>query len=334
MSVPAPFSAFPVLGIHPESGLTFAWSEMVHNESLSELSCGADGVALGMVMLIYFDDLQDALQQLLGYSYRAGAGDLQRNLPFQHPYFNQLWCTRIDRCQFLQSTGNETWVDPTGSGTISTWTFAKLGLKFTRPNYPLLEDSDIEEGEWERFTDRYWKPKIDILSRPDGMFKFEEGTDVPTGRGIIGSVGQRLGKAELQRTWYQIPEAGVYNANSFPEHLFLLDDGTPRLGTVNDAEFLGCATGTLLYMAPDIVPIPLQMPGYLMGIAGESVQLQYNIRFNFIYFDPPIGPGTTKRGHNNMPWSKNNLWYPVISQSTPPKPPFASSDFTQLFTIM
>lgn len=350
-------SPYPILDVHPLSGLTFPWSEAVGSESMSDASFGADGVALGMVMDINFTDLEDAIQQLLGYSYRAAAGKLARVLPFQHPYFNQLWCTRIARVQFRGPIGNETWIDANGvefgGGTISTWKYARLGLQFTRPPYPILTLTDIRTTgvtqEWERYTDRFWQPSVEVLSREGMSFRYAEGAAGPTGplgQLTPGSPGQRLGKLRLTRTWYQIPQDGVYNSFGLPSKLFLYTSGAtsrPRLGTVNKTEFMGCPAETLLYDAPEITPAPLQMPAYLMGLgAGDSVpQLQYNIKFHFIFFDPPLGPSATTRGHNCMPYSGDGKWYKVYSQNSidiglgaANQPPFEPSEFSELFTIL
>ena len=92
----------PALQIHGSSGLSFPWAEPHHDgvKGSSSHTFGPDGVTAVMKMYIYWDDLQDALQELLGYSWReppvtlGGSPILRRSLPWQHPVFNQLYVKR------------------------------------------------------------------------------------------------------------------------------------------------------------------------------------------------------------------------------------------------
>lgn len=62
----------PDLQIYPRSGLSFPWAEdqTGHGKGTGSMHLGPDGVGLGMSMFIYWEDLEDACTQLLGYSYR------------------------------------------------------------------------------------------------------------------------------------------------------------------------------------------------------------------------------------------------------------------------
>jgi hypothetical protein len=117
---------FPALEIQPTSRLSFPWAE--YNPSVQgtfDASFGPDGVGLGMVMIIYWQDLVQALTELLGYSWREPPTQptglttggpipptpavLHRKLPWQHPLFDQLWVKRVSRVQGirLQGKGNQ-----------------------------------------------------------------------------------------------------------------------------------------------------------------------------------------------------------------------------------
>lgn len=266
---------------------------------------------------------------------------LQRNLPWRHPKWSQLWCTRISQVQGLQWTGKKLEPVPAfdKAGIIigspaSEYTLALLSLQFERPNYVVLSDDQITEGqEYRRYLDRYWQTSIQMLSREGSAFKWAEGnlnTDTPAGPrpGFFkGSVGQKLAHHKIKRTWYQLPEQAIYDANGFPAIL------ARYAGCVNSIDFLGFPAGTLLMEPADITPQPLQLPPELMQLFSEGVQLQCNVTFNFDYFDPPLGTGATTRGHNTMPWSGDGKWYKVTSQIGN-YTPFVTKDFYSLFRII
>lgn len=336
---------FPNLQVQAGSGLAFPWVEFnSRSGSVADISMGPDGVAMGMVMIVFWDDLEEACQALLGYSYRDTDLDpvqLGRVLPWRHPYWTQLWCTRIVKVQGLDNRGKD---DGFGDGPFTDYAFARLTLQFTRPPYAILDDLDplVNLGlggrqEWMRYTDRFWTPSIQILSREGMQYKFVEGAaGSPLNRAFPGSVGQKLSKVGLKRTWYQIPEKAVYNSAGFPANLiYSLGDTTIQLlGCVNNASFFGCAAGTLLYTAVEITPRPLHLPAFLMDIQGESVQLQYDVTFHYEYFDPPIGGGgATTHGHNCMPYAKDGLWYKVASQVGGTLP-FPYAVFPNMFKIL
>ena len=74
----------PALRIHPTSGLDFPWAEY-HPDGVtgsSSHTCGPDGVTVAMRMLIYWDTLPYAVQQLLGYSYRDSGTLTPRGTPW------------------------------------------------------------------------------------------------------------------------------------------------------------------------------------------------------------------------------------------------------------
>ena len=401
------------LSIQPGSGLTFPWAEFLSKSgSVADVSMGTDGVAQGMSILIYWSDLPEAVQQLLGYSYRTvsaasgitgataaspieitsvghnlNTGDvatvtgvlgltgangswvvtktgantftlndssgtgvytaasgsyttstLKRILPWRHPYWTQLWCTRIGSVKPHQPTGNlVTWAVPadvqTGDVTgspVTEYTLALLTLQFTRPNYTILADDDINGDESNRYLDRFWKPNVQMLSREGQVFVYSEGAVSPGGplnKQFPGSVGQKLMHLKLQRTWYQLPEAAVYDSNGMPSVLVRF------MGRVSSATFMGMTAGTVLLEGLDITPQPLQIPSDLMGITSKSVQNQYNVSFNIDYFDPPLGASATTRGHNTMPWAGNGKWYKVVSQ-VGGFTPFETADMNSMFKII
>ncbi len=237
-------SPYPQLQRYPLSGLNFSWAFTVIRPGhwSGSMSAGTEGVIVTEEMLVYWDDLVDPLVnmlgQLLGFSIRTAPGFLSRILPFQHPTFTQLWCTRISSVAGIQDRGIDSvnvvpLVGNVKVAPTSQFTLAKLTLQFTRPHYAVLADNDplLAEDqygyaqEWNRYTDRFWTPSTQMLSSEREQFIWAEGA--PGGRGVgfndgqisQGSFGKRVQRQKLKRTWYELPEAGVYDSNGYPINL-------------------------------------------------------------------------------------------------------------------
>ncbi len=329
-------SPYPDLQMQPNSGLTIPWSEYISKAGgTSDASFGADGTVLGMNILVYWRDIETAVQELLGYSYVADPPAslsgythvLKRVLPFQHPLWNQLWCTRIAKVHNIKFEGKEDGavspVTGVSSYSVSTYSLALLTCQFTRPNYPILTDDQIMVGgvpqEWLRYVDRHWTPKVQIINREGNQFTFRDG--LAAGNHFPGNAGTAIATVELTRCWHQLPEAAVYNSDGFPQNLFT-DSATGNviLGSVNRyslaasdvGEFFGCPAGTLRYDGPEIMPRPLQIPPVLMGLIGEDHQLQYDIVFHFTYFKGRRRSADINiQGHNCLAWAGDCFWYPA-----------------------
>lgn len=353
------------LQVHTSSGLSFPWAEYTPKGRGTTLdgSFGHDGggATAAYVIVVPWEYAKVAVPELVGYSRRVEQADgtyaLSRVLPFRHPYFQSLWCSRIAAIQPLA------WRDLNmgdGTGPYSDYQAILFTLQFTRPPYSVLPDTNkevVDKGESRRFTDRFWKPTVQTISREGMGWAFSAGR--PNGKQFTGNLGARLGKAYLQRTWYQLPEDAVYDENGLPDHL-LFDDTDPnnpqsRLCTVNASDFQGMPAYTLLLqnfeITPRPLPFPLTFPPILANLPfAEYYPLQYDVTFYFEYFDPPRGwanpdPDDTtlidERGHNLAPWPADNRWYPVaslgysingVTQGAGQRP-FLTSDFTQLWTV-
>lgn len=340
-------SPFP-LKVYPSSGLTFAWKEMHEKDGIHSSFDGAlgpDGVVFTMVMRINWNDLAVALQQLLGYSWRdtsTSPSTLRRNLPWQHPFTNQLWVKSISSIKGVQLNGIGVNIAQLmggagagfqpNAGPWSTFVYADLVLHFWRPPYYVRTDQDVQingpngvfQAEWLRYCDKGWQDDVQILSREGSQYLFSPGQGL-NGKYFQGSVGQKLMRSKVRRTWYQIPEAALFASNADktpqgePTNLLLTQTattnpitgyvypaGSPIGGCVNsplgggtddtDAtkRFFGAPIGTLLYEVAEYKPHPLQMPAYLMripGLGGQGLeplsQVQYDVTLHFDRFDPP-----------------------------------------------
>lgn len=246
--------------VWPGSGLTFGWRFVAGSTWPGDLSLGFEGGSvLTEQMEIQFADLVNPAVnvpgQLLGWSERVpstqlgtiGLGQpppqsqLNRHLPFQHPLYPELWCTRITRVEERQSQGYDLNViiprSFENSAPYGKYTLARLTLMFTRPPYAIVSDSDMDlshtdaltgsRQEWLRYTDRFWSVNTQILGREQQQYQFAEGRPSQLGTPpgskpapFPSAFGKPVSHQKLKRTWYQVPEAGVYDANGYPANLF------------------------------------------------------------------------------------------------------------------
>lgn len=230
------------LQIHPNSGLLFPWAFTGQfNLHLSD-----DGVGWAETMMIPWKFLEQALVALIGYSWRdtstiptLGFPTLRRKLPWQHPYFNQLWVKGISEVRGLRMQGTSETSPPedgghdfstTGSGSgdgtplnFGPWTNyerALLVIQFHRPPYYIRSDADIVDPntgyqqEWLRYVDKHWSLASQVLTSEGGRFLWSGSpSNSGTGgyaNGMPGKVGQVVQHQKLSRTWYQIPEAALF----------------------------------------------------------------------------------------------------------------------------
>lgn len=320
------------LQLQPGSGLTFPWAEEnLRVEGSFDAHLGPDGAGVGMTMLINWEDLQRAAKEILGYSWRDISGGtpgvLRRVLPMQHPFFSQLWARSITKVVGLQQQGKNTGEfvlvdgDGAGVGSIAThapftdFNLARITISFWRPPYFVRTDRDILDAnglprEYLRYVDKTWQINSNMLSREGGAFRF---LNLPSGTttDFPGSVGQVTTHLRVSKTWYEVPEACLFQMLAtdgtplgIPYNLlytqtvtknlisgtnYLYPAGQPIGGCVNapiggaatnDADaslrFFGCFAGTLRYDAVEIKPRPLQLPALLMqipqfGSAGEPI---------------------------------------------------------------
>lgn len=209
-----------------------------------------------------------------------------------------------------------------------------------------LPDSEIATAadEYKRYVQTTVSPTIEILSA-DGasqlLFAETSPAAPPINAGpvITGAaraafpapIGVLLPKAKITLEWLNVPR-DYLTAN--PDVLFpdkLLD----RMGTVNDAPFLGRPAGTLLMQPPELVEVPTPVAAEGVGDLDYDILQQVNVRLTFDYFDPlPGAAAPVTRGHNLMPFRGNNRFYLCTRDgSTNLANAFLRyTDFSQLFT--
>jgi hypothetical protein len=160
-----------------------------------------------MQIVVHWEDVGDALTRLVGHSYRDPSGGpggtprLRRELPWQHPYSNQLWVRNVSSVKgiILQGVNSTLGVGEGGvgagavanAGPWSEFQFALLTLHFWRPPYYVRTDSDVQDAggiqqEWLRYTDRHWVIQTQMLSREGGQLTFVAGQgNVATGTATL-----------------------------------------------------------------------------------------------------------------------------------------------------
>lgn len=237
----------PGLRSHPTSGLSFPWAEYHPDPSTgsSTHSFGSDGVVVGMKIIIFWDDLPRACQEILGFSYRdasrltpRGTPWLRRKLPWQHPVWNQLYVKRISEVRGIRPQGKRftsllvavltsagQGVPFGGDGSLpnlgpqTDFFLAELTLHFWRPPYYVRSDAAVvspttgNPQEWLRYVSKNWEMSLNMLSREGGTFKWLPGIQPPAAADYFpGSVGQPLTHFKVSRTWYQIPEQALFSS--------------------------------------------------------------------------------------------------------------------------
>lgn len=256
----------------PGSGLSFPFTLLTGNvEGKSHASMGPDGVASSVVMGILWSDLQTAIKEILGYSWRDTSTcppTLRRNLPWQEPYYKQTYAKSIHEIKGIRAEGNsainlEDVIVLTGSGVglgagaglnFGPWAefrFAMLTIQFWRPPYFLRTDEDIvhtfswtaksgpqtrtTQCEWLRYFDKHWVINTQMLSKENTSMVWAGDANIhanPVPTYFRGAVGQKVTKIKLKRTWHQIPERAIFD---------VLVDNTPN-GLPNNLLYMRTST--------------------------------------------------------------------------------------------
>lgn len=231
---------------HPTSGLgKLRWAEWQGNDGTigaGDASLSPDGVSCSMTIYIFWEDLNEFLTAVLGYSQRLNFKDrpsiLTRKLPWQHPYWNQLFVKRVSSVKGLQLRGQSQanpvdLFEPARGGVgagydqnFGPWTefsYALLTLQFWRPPYYVLSDAAIMDAnsyqqEWMRYVTFQESQSGQMLSREGQTFKYTDGQGIEAGRQFVGSVGQAVMKGELLLHWHELPQAAIFEtgADGFP----------------------------------------------------------------------------------------------------------------------
>jgi hypothetical protein len=309
-----------------------------------------------MDIRIDWDDLKIAIPQLIGYGVliqnKIPPGppftfSLSRRLPAKHPKFPWCRCTRIlgirGRLGHKKSGPRMT---AFGQGFYGDWDTADVSLLFEAPNYPILEDSEID-AEHQRYVLKTYDSSVEGLARRGENWKF-----ISLAAGTTSFAGDLLlkqPKGILHWRWYNVPEnfyllgkliptnfaACVARVNShyFPEYGWSIDQ-TDNLTSVQ------FRPGTLLLLPQKSTPTSQIHPQ--IGTLGPFVDPSdfprtYDIDIQWVHFDPPsddtarvilpdvpgdLPGGTLIRGHNLVPVpvasATQRRWYAAMRAGRAP----------------
>jgi hypothetical protein len=273
------------------------------------------GGEASVIGLVGSAKLTAALRYAVGYNNISGGPNIaiRRTNPVAHPKYPLLFCTSAAETEFAPNpAGLKVPANPVAAGGLpqliasTGYRQSHVTLRFQPLPYTMLEDGStpsLQEYQRNTFIDQ--EPRSEVLSLSGFQQIYVEGTGLPAvgytnpmGTTYQSEVGQVLVKNDLRLTWDLVPEN------------FLMETGTkiPKwplycLGGVNNAPFLGYATGTLLFNGMRLTrhPWPLAL--------GTESKFVYTVEFLLTFFDPTKGftgdPPvriTTNRGHNCLPY--------------------------------
>lgn len=202
-----------------------------------------------------------------------------------------------------------------------------------------LPDSSISTAsdEYKRNVQTTCAARIELLSADGGGSTLKYAETGPSGPGISplvpfpAPVGVLLPKASVTLEWLNVDRAYL-SANEYvfyPEKLFA------RMGTVNNAEFMGFPAGTLLMQPPEFIENPWPVASDTSADVEYDVLRSVTVRFHFDYFDPEQGATSPlTRGHNTFPWRANGKFFLCTRDGSTSldKAFLRYTDFSKLFT--
>lgn len=303
------------LQVFPQSGLSFPWAF----EGRMNLRAGQDGVHWSEVMQIYWQDLEIAITQLLGYSWRDTTSTphrLRRKLPWQHPYFNQLWVKNVAEVSglgvprpnstdpdefFGPALGNVGLGTPLNFGPWADFERARIILQFWRPPYTLRSDEDIEDDlgdpqEWLRYVDNNWSSTVQVLSRDSNQLRWAPGATPGATSGLPGGVGQTVVHQRVSKTWYEIPAAAIFapaqDTTPTGQALNFLYSQTPTVNPITGYQY---GVGWPLPNAVNtstLIPTATHAAGLTSGSATVTVSTTAGVIVGASVYGTGVQPGT------------------------------------------
>jgi hypothetical protein len=309
------------LTVHSNPGI--AWAESLGkapSENTSDFRAGHTGCSASLVLEFNGYEMAEIQGIVLGYPQSARDKDgyrrLTRTPPMRHPRYPWMYASEITFMHpagFVGTSVND-------YGKISEWERVIVGVVFRPPLYQIKSDDDILY-EFERFVEIKTEPKIQSISldRQERVWVHD------TGRTYKGHVAYVLSKKSIKLIWHQVPEFFIGDRWNVAPNI----EGV--IGRINDAVFLGYATGTLLCGSVEIERIPWYIPPTTInpGEAETEISSVLRITFNLEHFDPP--PGGANRGHNLAIDPDDSTWKWYLHKSKNGQPLFTDANFYDLF---
>jgi hypothetical protein len=335
--------------------ISVPWAEFITKQgSSAESAFGyADGNQSTLSILVGFNDLAQAVSDLLGYQqFNPQTTNLDRNLPAVHPFFNWLWCSRISgvhpyRFQTKVTGSGSPYPGEPSLGSYGLYDLWVLTCVFTQPKFAMYSDNFVDSNytvqtppasprqEFRRFLEVIPQPASFALTRDaNASFTFVEGgggtqptantTNVPT------PSAQFLTQVDYNFLWRRVPQIGLISQTTGrPDNLI------DSLNKVNDAAFLGFPKGTLLFKSFRLHPVedPVSPTSFGLNLGRGDISLVYDVELVFSYFNPPSGiTNATNFGWNLAPWT-DNRWYLVKDIGSKMHTIYDYTSFPVIFTL-
>ncbi len=304
------------------------WAEFVTKSGTTQdASFGYEGGNQATFTIqVYYHDLTEVIRLLLGSNKWgvSGAHNLERIIPAPHPVYPTFLCDRIMSCRPYH------WIDKVDepepdnlfSGTaISNYEFAIITAKFSLPHWlRTIEDNTLDSlyppiggfrQEYRRFLSLTPNPTTTTFQTEPNTWRWAEtGEGGPTvGEFVTNPIAIRLGQIDYLMTWYRVPYHGLLLGPDYTRATNL----EFALGKVNDDEFMGFPTGTLLFKGYRMIPVENPNPFDIDPAFIYDKNLLVNVELCFGFFDPDYGD--TARGWNLSPFRGNNRWYLITASN-------------------
>lgn len=338
-------------------GLTIPWTEFISRNSWAgDGSFRAGDSRVTMHIIIHWENLLVAIQQILGYAWKpqdqgANSRKMSRALPFRHPLFTWCWASAITSIRGIHFTGKNT---GGGNGPYADYQYCMLTVLFETPPYEILADDQIPvdtvenaagtefeiRREWRRYTERHIEITSEALTVERGYLVWTDHSDAtkrtsPNNK-VHKSKSAFLTKVNIRLIWHQVPDVGLFSGGGFD------NDGTPDnilevVNTLNDDLFMGWDMETLLCFPPRFMPFTMPVPPHIINLLPTQVPRAWTVEFNLVYFAPtPLGEGglttLTSGGWNKAPDS-TGIWWPIAYEGNPTRSLYDTSEFGLMFAM-
>jgi len=270
------------------------------------------------------------IRAVLGYAQlktTGGSTILSRELPLYHPWYDWMTAHSVSLHPFRPDGENLKIdpIDPDYSFPYAGYKWAEATIRFKQQPWSFKEDYEVTPAtEYNRYCyDPERSSSLEILSQQGVFLKYAEGPS--SGSASKAELANQIYKESFMYKWMHVPRDWILSGDTGNVG-YQAKKITPRIGTVNDAEFLGFKAGTLLLQG-------VQFERFLWPLrtVGDSAY-GYNVTFQFSAFDPPKGVVSSYYGHNLQPRPEDKNWYYATDTGgVGGAPLIGTSDFTKLF---
>jgi hypothetical protein len=326
---------------YPETGFLFEetfdaddWDEVMNPNARTD-TLSPDRSSCVVPIKVPYAKYKAAVLFCLGYQWVDEELSLRRSTPAFHPVFPWLYCAAITSVRFMSPNAANTETAPYEFAVpAGGYTYAELTVEFRERLYNLWQDWEVDY-EYERWVYQERQPFTELVQIDGGTLKAyaPSVTAVHTQPYLAAPhVLAAQSKAKILLHWYQVPSDFVEDEDGYSSKFQAAEK------CVNSAEFLGRRTGTLRLESVHLDKKPSPVATDLF----EGLRWTYDITFEFLEFDPPVGDaGVTKYGHNLLPGPRSagatgprsfKYYYYTDDGTESGSPLFASYDFSKLFT--